>query len=93
MVCPISGLVASESVSQDGAPPVVEDCRAALSIARMNWLHSHFSIVSSTSPIFFSFILDDCQSNDAYLYTLALFMLEPIVSILTIASCTDGGCQ
>ncbi|KAI0030988.1 hypothetical protein K488DRAFT_53034 [Vararia minispora EC-137] len=41
--------------------PCVQDPRAFVGIARMNWLHAHYHI-----------------SNDDYLYTLSLFVLDPI---------------
>jgi hypothetical protein len=47
MVCPVLELVKSDNIRENGLEKVVEDSRAAIAIARINWLHSHFNIVRS----------------------------------------------
>ncbi|CAE6413031.1 unnamed protein product [Rhizoctonia solani] len=46
-------------------PPRGADPRGAIAVARTNWLHSKYTIVGQLA------------SNDDYLYTLSLFILEP----------------
>ncbi|KAL0948214.1 hypothetical protein HGRIS_010820 [Hohenbuehelia grisea] len=59
MTCPLSGMLGSPE--KGGQNSEEKDPRGAIALARVNWLHSQYSI-----------------KNDDYLYTLSLFILEPI---------------
>ncbi|KAJ2929425.1 hypothetical protein H1R20_g7655, partial [Candolleomyces eurysporus] len=56
--CPISG--SHDTTAPPDPTKPAEDPRAAIALARMNFIHSKYKI-----------------SNDDYLYTLSLFILEP----------------
>lgn len=61
--------------------PEGADPRGAIAIARTNWLHSKYPIVSHLKLWHHKvniFQLNK-QSNDDFLYTLALFIIEPAV--------------
>lgn len=81
--CPISGFfdpdfARGNRLKNEEAQPA-EDPRAMIALARVNWLHSHYKIVSirAFSPL----ATDDLimQSNDDFLFTLCLFITEPAV--------------
>ncbi|KAF5376786.1 hypothetical protein D9757_009463 [Collybiopsis confluens] len=69
--CPISGRSQESPLAQSSSPETkrkgeevtvqVDDPRAMIALARVNWLHSKYPI-----------------TNDDYLYTLGLFIFEPV---------------
>ncbi|KZV77364.1 hypothetical protein PENSPDRAFT_730649 [Peniophora sp. CONT] len=67
-ICPVSTKEPpSEFYAEHvGSQVASTDPRTYIAIARMNWIHSHYKIPKTLK-----------QSNDDYLYTLALFVLEP----------------
>jgi hypothetical protein len=88
MVCPITGqFTPGSEFHKPSTPPSDKgtvnstdvDPRAMIAVARMNWLHSRYKIVSHALPT------DGLgthksprlsKSNGDYLYTLALFVFE-----------------
>lgn len=54
-----------------------------VALARVNWLHSRYKIVLHSELLNTICLLTNVrQSNDDYLYTLSIFVLEPAVCVL-----------
>lgn len=86
--CPISGFSDPEIVKQnklkgENAAPAA-DPRGMIALARINWLHTHYKIVRvpircGKKEICWFFSLT--KSNDEYLYSLSLAILERVVGL------------
>ena len=67
------------------AAPADNDPRAMIALARVNWLHSKYKIVSSGVMRLASSDLKRCvalQTNDEMIYSLGLFIHEPAVRLM-----------